>query len=86
MSQEKIVKIFLNSEDYDRDDLCYYIFTDEIAKLSSEGELLPHHEYFINYKKKFCIFNDFDIDYETCEKIYTNYKIVLKQKTKPKKN
>ena len=85
MSQDQsIVKIFLNSEDYDREHL-YYIFTNKIVKLSGEGELLPCHEYFINYEKKCCIFNDFDIDYKTSEKIYTNYKIVLKQKTKPKK-
>ena len=29
---------------------------------------MPHHEYSINYKGKFCIFNDFDIDYETGKK------------------
>ena len=40
------------------------------------------HEYIINYKEKFCIFNDFDIDYKTGEKIYTNYKIFLKPKPK----
>ena len=53
MSQDQsIVKIFLNSEDYDREHL-YYIFTNKIVKLSGEGELLPHHEYFINYEKNF---------------------------------
>ena len=30
--------------------------------------------------KKNCIFDDFDIDYETGEKIYTKFKIVLKLK------
>ena len=84
MNQEQIIEIFLNYEDYDRDHL-YYIFTDEVAKLSGEGYFLPHHEYLINYKEKFCIFNDFDIDYKTGEKIYTNYKIVLKFKLKTKK-
>ena len=81
MNQEtQIVEIFLNYENYDDDDL-KYIFRKKIGKLSGEG-LLPHHEYLINYKEKFCIFNDFDIDYETGEKIYTNYKIVLKPKSK----
>ena len=62
---------------YDEEDYLFYIFTEEIAKLSGE-ELLPHHEFLINYEEKFCIFNDFEINYETGEKIYTTtYKITL---------
>ena len=81
---QSVVEIFLSNEDYNSifeendDEMLYSIFTDEIAELSGEGYFLPHHEYSINYKEKFCIFNDFEIDYETNEKIYTNYKIVLK--------
>ena len=84
MSQEEIVEIFLNNEDYNTifeendDEMIFSIFTDEIAKLSGERYFLPHHEYLINYKEKFCIFSNFEIGYETDEKIYTNYKIVLK--------
>ena len=84
MSQEEIVEIFLNNEDYNTifeendDEMLYSIFTDEISVLSFKGYFLPHHKYSINYKEKFCIFNDFEIDYETGEKNYTNYKIVLK--------
>ena len=64
---------FYNEEDY-----LFYVFSEKIAKLSGDGELLPHHEFLINYKKKFCIFNDFEIDYKTGEKIYTTtYKIIL---------
>ena len=63
---------------YDDEDYLFYVFSEKIAKLSGEGELLTHHEFLINYKEKFCIFNDFEIDYETGEKIYTTtYKINL---------
>ena len=76
----QVVEIFLKPENYENNDKdhLYYIFTKEISKLSGEGELLPHHEFTINYDEKFCIFSDFEIDYETEEKIYTNYKIILK--------
>ena len=80
VDSEKFIETFIyyeNYEDYGEDHL-YYIFTKEIAKLSGEGELLPHHEFSINYDEKFCIFNDFEIDYEAGEKIYTTtYKIIL---------
>ena len=69
---------------YDDEDYLYYVFTNKIAKLLGDGELLPHHEFLINYKEKFCIFNDFEIDYNPKdgsaggEKIYTTtYKIIL---------
>ena len=63
---------------YDDEDYLFYIFSKKIIKITGEGELLPHHEFFINYKEKFCIFNDFDINFETGEKIYTTtYKINL---------
>ena len=84
MSQEEVVEIFLDYEDYfvifekNNEDLLFYIFTEEIGMLSGEKEFLTHHEYSVNYKEKFCIFNDFYINYETGEKNYTNYKIVLK--------
>ena len=55
------------------------IFYDKIGELSGEGELLPHHEYYINYEEKYCIFNDIDFDYETGEKFYTKYKIIIRQ-------
>ena len=76
MNQEQIVELFINQEDYNKDDL-YYIFTDEIAKLSGEGHFLPHHEYSINYEKNDCIFDDFDIDYESGEKIYTKFNLKM---------
>ena len=69
---------------YDDEDYLFYVFSNKIAKLSGDGELLPHHEFLINYKEKFCIFNDFEIDYNPKgsevggEKIYTKtYKIIL---------
>ena len=63
---------------YDDKDYLFYVFSEKIAKLSGDGELLPHHEFLINYKEKFCIFNDFEINYKTGEKIYTTtYKITL---------
>ena len=80
----QVIEIFLkpkNYENYDDDDL-KYIFWKKIGKLSGDGELLPHHEYTINYDEKFCIFSDFEIDYETEEKIYTHYKIILKPRPK----
>ena len=80
----KVVEIFLKPENYENydDEQLRYIFFEKIAKLSGEGELLPHHEYSINFEEKFCIFSDFDIDYEAEEKIYTNYKIILKPRPK----
>ena len=61
MNQEtQIIEIFLNYEHYNKVNL-KYIFRKNIGKHSGEG-LLWHHEYSINYKEKFCIFNDFDID------------------------
>ena len=77
---QSVVEIFLKYENFDDDNL-KYIFRKKIDKLSGEG-LLPHNEYSINYKEKFCIFNYFDVDYETGEKTYTNYKIILKPKPK----
>ena len=80
--REKVVNVFLDYEDYknkDKDHL-YYIFIEEIYKILGKIELLKYHEFIINYKEKFCIFSDFEIDYETEEKIYTNYKIILKPK------
>ena len=62
----------------------YYIFIKEILKITGEVELLPHHEFTINYDEKFCIFDDFVIDYESCEKIYIPYKIILKAEKIPK--
>ena len=50
MNQEQIVELFINQEDYNKDDL-YYIFTDKISELAGE-EFSPHHEYSINYEKK----------------------------------
>ena len=70
--------IYYNSEIYDEEQL-YYIFADAIGEISGDGELLPHHEFSINYHEKFCIFNDFDVDFETNEQTYTNYKIILRQ-------
>ena len=77
-----IIEKYLKQEDYENNDkeYLYYIFIKEIAKLSGEGELLLHHEFSINYDEKFCIFSDFYIDYETQEKIYEDYKIILKPK------
>ena len=72
--------IYYNSEIYDEEQL-YYIFADAIGEISGDGELLPHHEFSINYHEKFCIFNDFDVDFETNEQTYTNYKIILTQTT-----
>ena len=66
-------------------DKMYYIFTEEIAKLSGDGELLPHHKFLINYKEKFCIFDDFDINYSpsgNVEKIYKRYQIILRPRQK----
>ena len=63
---------------YDDEDYLFYVFSEKIAKLSGDGELLPHHEFYINYKKKFCILNDFEIDQKTGKKIYTTtYKMIL---------
>ena len=63
---------------YDDEDYLFYVFSEKIAKISGDGELLPHHEFYINYKEKFCIFNDFEIDHNTNKKIYTTtYKITL---------
>ena len=55
---QKIYEISLDYKDFTNDHL-FYIFTDEIVKLSHEGQLMPYHEYFINYNEKCCIFNDF---------------------------
>ena len=77
---QSVVELFLNYENYDNNNL-KYIFRKKIGKLSGEG-LLSHHEYSINYKEKFCIFNDFDIDYETGEKFI---KIIIVLKPKPKR-
>ena len=90
MNQERYKKIFIDDKNYDSiagmsKKYLYYLFTEKIAELSGEEELLLHHEYKINYKKRYCIFHDFDIDYEKEEKIYTNYKIMLNPKTKLKK-
>ena len=63
-------------------DKMYNIFTKEIVKITGEGELLPHHEFTINFEEKFCNFYDFDIDYETGEKIYTRYQIILSPRPK----
>ena len=59
----------------------YYTFTKEISKITGE-EILPHTEFSINYKEKCCIFDDFVIDGENCEKIYIPYKIILKPQPK----
>ena len=79
-----IIEKYLKQEDYENNDKehLYNIFTKKIIKLSGEVELLPHHEFTINYDEKFCIFSDFEIDYEAKEKIYTNYKIILKPRPK----
>ena len=74
IQEESYIKIFINDKNYDKEDL-KYVFKKKIAKLSGEYNWLPHHEYFINYKKIYCIFHDFDINYETWEKIFKNYKI-----------
>ena len=81
---EKVVEIFLKQKDYENydDEQLRYIFIEEIGKLSGDGELLPHHEYDIDYEGKFCNFYDFDIDYENEEKIYTRYQIILKPRPK----
>ena len=81
LSRPEKIKTFIYynyEEDIDNDKLCY-IFYNEIGKLSEEGELLPHHKFYINFEKKYCIFKDFEIDYETGKKIYTKYKIILRQ-------
>ena len=65
----------------------YYIFIKEILKITGEEEILPHHEFSINYDEKFCYFDDFIIDYqngESGEKIYRPYKIILKTEKIPK--
>ena len=82
----KVVEIFLKPENYENydDEQLRYIFIEEIGKLSGDGELLPHHEYDINYEGKFCNFYDFNIDYETGEKIYTRYQIILKSRKETK--
>ena len=72
-AQEQIVELFINQADYNKDDL-YYIFTDKISELTGE-EFSPHHEYSINYKKNYCIFDDFDIDYESGKKCIPNLKL-----------
>ena len=56
----------------------YYIFIKEILKITGEEELLPHHEFLIDYDEKSCSFDDFVIDYENFEKICIPYKIILK--------
>ena len=80
----QIIEIFKPENfKYTKDNL-YYLFTNEIAKISGEGELLPHHEFRINYVEKYCEFYDFEIDYENDEQIYRPYKIILKSGSKLK--
>ena len=83
---KKVARIYLKKEKYENcdDGDIKNIFINKIVKITGEGELLPYHEYYINYKRKNCIFYDFDIDYETGEKLYTIYKIILKLSTKPR--
>ena len=77
---EKVAEIFVKQNRYKKlkNNSLFYIFTDKIAELSGEGEFMPHHEYHIDYEEKVCYFNDFDIDYKNEEKIYRNYKIIIK--------
>ena len=61
----------------------YYTFTKEISKITGE-EILPHTAFSINYKEKYCYFNDFEInlydDYR--EVISYHYKLILKPQPK----
>ena len=79
---ERLIKKVIEYDNIIKDQHLEFIFYDKIAELSGEGEILPHHEFYINYEEKYCIFNDFDIDYETGEKIYTNYKIIIRPSAK----
>ena len=61
----------------------YNTFIKEIIKLSGE-EILPHTEFTINYKEKYCYFYDFEVDYQNDKKIYMHYHLILKPQPKIK--
>ena len=79
---KRLIKKVIEYDDIIDDQDLEFIFYNKIAELSGEGEVLPHHEFSINYEKKYCIFNHFNIDYETEEKDYTNYKIIIRPSAK----
>ena len=82
----RIIKKYLKQEDYENNDkeYLYNIFTKKITEISYERELLPYHEFIINYDEKFCIFTDFVIDYVIYSLIREDYKIILKPRPKMK--
>ena len=79
-----IIEKYLKQEDYENNDkeYIYYVFLNKIAEITGEG-ILPHHEFTINYDEKYCIFNDYEIEYgeyDEEETLIESYKIILKPK------